>query len=593
MSPDLNLHPVVINADRIDDLKGVYQAADLPGPQSMDLDDLAVEVDWKRKRMLWMIYGSCHLDNIKEVFARVTQCSHVVVLEADSPYAYHLTVSERDELRQYLLAERLTIIAGGPIEQRAGKLLELVDVNSMDGWKPVLSKAQMNLRPADTRLLFEKVVAGINMKIMGKLTNLSVTLPYLRNALINAPLASGGDYLQQWQGMLKDRPALIVAAGPSLNKQLPLLAQNQDLFTIIAVDKVWPILKAHGIVPDAILALDPKSVPSWPRNEIDEGTAFCVDIGCGSKLLWSNDQNHLLTCANMAVYQILKELGAKVSLLSTGGSVATSAFAMAERLEANPIVFIGQDLALTGGKDHADGYLDSYNAGLLSARIEAGFDVEGYYGGRLRTERQLLTYKTWFENRIKALPHKLIINSTEGGARIEGATQLPFATVCQEIRSAKLYKTPLVQPFKRCVEPDHIKRLVEGLVRISKGIDVMNELAQKGCKLCSKMGKNPSVKQLKKLDALNMALKNHQQSSKSFIDILNAASFDTIRYNTTVGESMNGMADAVRQYNNIYTNIISSVIYAKGIIDHVDAFYKKVTEHGTIDPEILKHAYFK
>lgn len=592
MSPDLNLYPVVIDADRIDDLNRVYQAADQPGPQSMDLDDLAVEVDWTRKRMLWMIYGSCYLENIKEVFARVTQCSRVVVLEAESPYAYHLTVSERDELRQHLLTKRLTLIAGGPVEQRAVKLLELIDVNSMDGWKPILSQAQMNLRPAETRQLFEKVAAGINMKIMGKATNLSVTLPYLRNALINAPLASGGDYLQQWRGMRKDRPALIVAAGPSLNKQLPLLAQNQDLFTIIAVDKVWPILKTHGIVPDALLALDPESVPSWPRNEIDEGTAFCVDIGCGSKLLWSNDQNHLLTCANMAVYQILKELGVKVSLLSTGGSVATSAFAMAEHLEANPIVFIGQDLALTGGKDHADGYLDSYNADLLSARMEAGFDVEGYYGGRLRTERQLLTYKTWFESRIKDLPHKLIINATEGGARIEGAIQLPFATVCQEIRSAKIYKTPLVQPFKRCIEPDHIQRLVEGLVRIRKGIDVINELAEKGHKLCIKMDKNPSIKQLKKMDALNMALKNHQQSSKSFVDILNASNFDKIRYSANIGENMNGMADAIRQYDNIYTNIISSVSFAKEMIDHVDRFYNKVIEHGAIDPEILKHAYF-
>jgi hypothetical protein len=592
MSPDLNLHPLVIDAHRIEDFNWVYQAADQPGPRPIDLDDLAVDVDWTRKRMLWMIYGSCHPESIKEVFARVTPCSRVVVLEAESPGAYHLTISERDELRQHLLAERLTIIAGGPVVQRAVKLLELVDINTMDGWKPILSQTQMDIRPAETRQLFEKVAAGINTKIMGKATNHSVTMPYLRNALINAPLASGGDYLQQWQGMRKDRPVLIVAAGPSLNKQLPLLVQNQDLFTIIAVDKVWPILKTHGIVPDAILALDPKSVPSWPRNEIDEGTAFCVDIGCGSKLLWSNDQNHLLTCANIAVYKILKELGVEVSLLSTGGSVATSAFALAERLGANPIVFIGQDLALTGGKDHADGYLNSYNAGVLSARVEAGFDVEGYYGGRLRTERQLLTYKTWFENRIKALPEKLIINATEGGARIEGAIQLPFSTVCQEIRSAKIIKTPLVQPFKRCIEPDHIHRLIEGLIRIRNGIDVMNEVAKKGRQLCLKIGKNPNLKQLKKLDALNTTLKNHQQSSKSFIDILNYSIFDDIRHKTHINENMNGMADAVRQYDNIYKNIISSASFAKEMIDHVDGFYKKVIEHKEIDPEILKHAYF-
>jgi hypothetical protein len=255
-------------------------------------------------------------------------------------------------------------------------------------------------------------------------------------------------------------------------------------------------------------------------------------------------------------------------------------------------VFIGQDLALTGGKDHADGYLNSYNAGVLSARVEAGFDVEGYYGGRLRTERQLLTYKTWFENRIKALPEKLIINATEGGARIEGAIQLPFSTVCQEIRSAKIFKTPLVQPFKRCIEPDHIHRLIEGLIRIRNGIDVMNEVAKKGHQLCLKMGKNPNLKQLKRLDTLNMALKNHQQSSKSFIDILNYSIFDDIRYKTQINENMNGMADVVRQYDNIYTNIISSASFAKEMIDHVDGFYKKVIEHKEIDPEILKHAYF-
>jgi hypothetical protein len=592
MSPDLDLQSIVIDAERIEAFNWIYQTADQSGPLPLDLDDLAVDVDWTRKRMLWMIYGSCHPDSINEVFSRVTQCSRVVVLEAESPYAYKLTVSERDALRQHLLAERLTIIAGGPVAQRAVKLLELVDVNSFDGWKPILSQTQMNLRPAETRQLFEKVAAGINIKVMSKATNLSVTMPYLRNALINAPLASGSEYLQQWQGIHKDRPALIVAAGPSLNKQLPLLAMNQDLFTIIAVDMVWPILKAHGIVPDAILALDPESVPSWPRNEIDKGTAFCVDIGCGSKLFWSNDQNHLVTCANLTVYQILKELGVKVSLLSTGGSVATSAFALAEHLDANPIVFIGQDLALTGGKDHADGYINPYDASLLSGRVEAGFDVDGYYGGRLRTERQLLTYKTWFESRIKALPEKLIINATEGGARIEGAIQLPFATVCQEIQAAKLRKTALVQPFKRGIEPEHIQRLVEGLVRIRNGIDAMKVLAEKGQKLCLKMGKNPSQKQLKKLDALNMALKNHHPSSKSFIDILSSSNFDDIRYKTHIREDMNGIADAVRQYDKIYVNIILSASFAKELLDHLDGFYKKVIEHGTIEPEILKYAYF-
>ena len=592
MTYDININPIVIDCSNLECLNKIYLAADKPGPQAIDLNDLAVEVEWSKKRILWMIYGSCHTGTLKEILGRVTRCSRVVVLEYGVAKDYYLTTLQRDELRQLLSTNRLTIITGGNIEQRAEKFLELVDIDTMDGWKPILSISQMSNLSSETRKLFDKVASGVNTKVMGKTTIHSLSMLYLRNALINAPLASGGDFLEQWKGMRKDKPALIVAAGPSLNKQLTLLSKNQDLFTIVAVDKVWPILKAEGIVPDVILAIDPISLPSWPRNEIAEQTAFCIDIGCGSKLLWSNDQNHLLTCNNMAVYKILNELGIKISLLSTGGSVATSAFALAELLEANPIIFIGQDLALTGGKDHADGYIDPYDADGLKERFEEGFDVEGYYGGRLRTERQLLAYKTWFESRINALPEKLIINATEGGARIEGAIQLKFETVCNEIRSAKLYKTPLIQPFKRCIEPDHIQRLSEGLLRLKNGINIMKGLAEEGKNIYLKINKNPNNKQLKELDTLNQALKNHRESSKLFIDILSMSYFEKMRYKISVDKDINGMADTLQQYNNIYSSIIHSAIFANEMIDHVIKFYNKVIEHGDFDPKILDYAYF-
>lgn len=591
MSPDLNLHPILIDAQHLDDLQWVYQGEVDRRPESMDINDLAVEVDWSKKRMIWMIYGSCHLGLIRQVLDRITECSKVVVLESESADAYHLLPAEREGLRQHVIEEKLSIIVGGQLNQRAEKLIEVIDIDCMDGWKPILSQQQMKRRPADIRELFERLAAGINLKVMGKATHLNVTLPYLRNALINAPLACEEDRLLQWHGARKDRPVLIVAAGPSLNKQLPLLAENQDLFTIVAVDMVWPILQKHGIVPDAILALDPMSVPSWPRNQIAETTAFCVDLGCAPRLVWSNDQNHIMTTCSLSVYKILREIGVRACLLTTGGSVATSAFGLAERLGANPIVFIGQDLALTDGKDHAEGYLDPYNTDLLSVRTEAGFDVEGYYGGRLRTERQLLFYKTWFEGRIQALPEKMIINATEGGARIQGALQLPFATVCQEIRAARLIKTPLLEPFRRGIDPAHMQRLQEGLKRLKEGVADLGKRADEAHALCQRMGRRPSKKQLSRLDQLNDAIKNHPPASKMFVDVLCMVQLDKIRYTTHIRENMDGMADAVRKYDEIYESIRSAVQLGDKLLDHIGRFYQRVSEHGALDPDLLKDAF--
>lgn len=587
MIPDLNLHAVLIDAEHLQDLDWVYQSEPMRVAPCIDLDDLAIEVDWKKKRTIWALYGSCDLSAIQEVLRRISDCSKAVLLEAEAADAYHLTYAERERLRQMMRDGRLSLVAGGSLAQRADKLLAQIDIDCMDGWKPVLSTAQIRQRPQEVRELFERLAAGINLKVMGKATHLQVTLPYLRNALINAPLAWEDPRLTRWQDLRKDRPVLIVASGPSLNKQLPLLAENQDLFTIISVDTAWPILKAQGIVPDAILALDPESVPSWPRNAMADTTAFCVDLGCGPSLVWSNDRNHIMTGSNFAVYQIMKELGVKVSLLSTGGSVATSAFALAERLGANPIVFIGQDLALTHGKDHADGYPAAYNTELLSQRTESGFDVEGYHGGRLRTERQLLFYKNWFEGRIQALQDRLIINATEGGARIQGALQLPFSAVCQEIRATALRKAPLFEPFVRTIDPEHMQGLRDGLGRLRKGIESFAELAAQGRALCRRMGRRPSKKQLARLDQLNEAIRTHQPASKAFVDVLCMVQVDRIRYKTHIRDGMDDLSDAVRRYDEIYANIASASLAAEQLLDRIDVFYARVSECKVVDPALL------
>jgi hypothetical protein len=591
MCPDLTLQTLLIDANCTDDLQWVFQGSPEHAPQATDLNDLAVEVDWTKKRTVWMLYGACHADTLDEVLSLVTECSKVVVLEANHPDAYHLTAPDRERLREHLLQERLSIIVGGSLEQRVNKLLERIDINKMDGWKPLLSQAQMNLRPEDTRALFSRLAAGINMKVLNKNTHLVVSLPYLRNALINAPLANQVARLKDWKQSRKDRPVLVVSAGPSLNKQLALLTEHQDLFTILAVDTVWPILQKHGIVPDAILAIDRISRPSWPRNGVSEDTAFCVDLGCAPRLVWSNDHNHVFLSCKPDIYDLLKDLGAQAEVLRTGGSVATSAFQLAEELGGNPIVFIGQDLALTDGRDHAEGYLHVYQPERLAKITEDGFDVAGYYGGQVRTERQLLFYKTWFEGRIKALPERLIINATEGGACIAGAAQLPFATVCKEIRSTSMRKTPLMGFQPERIDLEYMEKLCEGLDKLKERVREFGEIARRGREICKRTGPKPSKKQLARIDKINIELRSHEKNSTMVVDVMCMAQLESIRYKAHIGEDMEKMSDVVKKYDQVYANLEAGTAVALLTLDKVQAFYNILKERGEIDPELAQSIF--
>ena len=591
MQADQNLHASVIDANTPGALSWVFQGEQGLQPPGVNLDDLPIEVDWSRKRMIWVLYGSCHMETLEDALSRITDCSKLVVLEAQAPNAYHLSPAELVKLLTLVMDGQLSLIVGGSLIQRADQFLKMVDINLFDGWKPLLSQAVMNAQPEKTRQLFERLASGLNSKILSKRTYMAVAMHYLRNTLVNAPLAAGETRLQQWAAQRSNQPVLIVAAGPSLNKQLPMLAANQDLFTILAVNTVWPILEKHGIVPDAVLSLDRNSRPSWPQKGISQSTAFCVDMGCAPELLWSHDHNHVITACDPITSAIAGSLGAKGEFLRTGGSVATSAFSLAVLLGGNPLVLIGQDLALTDGRDHAEGYPHTYNSQTLKHRTDNGFDVEGYHGGRVRTERQLMFYKTWFEERIKELPDRLIINATEGGARIEGALQVPFASICQEIRSTSLRKRALMEPYKRSIDAEHMANLRQGLVGLKENISAFGKLASEGRSLCRITGKKPGKKQMARIDRMNQKLKDHEPLSKHFVDVMCMTQLESIRYTAQTGEGMDGLADAVKKYDEVYQNIESAATLAQTLLDQVDRFYQRVSERGEIDPSLVSAVF--
>ena len=579
---------MVIDKDNSFDLDLVYGGQTGSEPQRYDINQLTTQYDWKQPYTVWMTYGECDPIWLQELLTSITEDSKIILIDACPAGTYALDKCACDTLRPYIEKDQLRIIATGAPEQQAAKFVDLLDIQLMDQWHPVIPTNVLKDHTENLKILINTIAAKLNSKILLKNTLQVTSQKFLKNALINAPLAYKKSPLAEIKKYPSKNPVLIVAAGPSLNKQLSILKENQNLFTILAVDTVWPILNSHGIHPDIVFGVDSRSRPSWPVNGIHSHTQLVVDIGCSPELVWSHNANHAFTYANGLIQKCLDRLGCHSDFLETGGSVSTSAFDLAIRMKANPIVLIGQDLALTGGKDHAEGYPHAYTSQMLEERSEAGFDVEGYYPEKVRTERALMMYKSWFEQRINQIPEITVINATEGGARIFGTFQLPFLQVCEEIKNANLSKEPYPMHEPTRINPEHMKNLIHELKLIINEIESLKKIADAGLKYCKKSSSKDKKISIKSIDLLNQKIKNSNKSTKFFLEVFSLHHLEQVTKNADrIGEKMT-LSNEIEMYENIYSNMKKSSTAALEMLNEISGFYQELEETTEIDISLIK-----
>jgi hypothetical protein len=495
------------------------------------------------------------------------------------------------DLKKYFIDEKLMVVLGGEVEEQAALCSSLIDIDKFSGWKPFFGIGTLEKDISYFKTFYRSLGAKLNVKNLYKNTSIHTTHIFLRNALINAPLMHNKIKISDYYNALSNKPFLVVAAGPSLNKQLPNLAKYQEYFNILAVDTIWPILDKFGIKPDLVFALDSRSKPSWPRNCVADETCFSIDIGCAPKLVWSHDQNHLFSSTSEQIRSLLDYLGVEVDVLATGGSVATSAFNFARYLGGNPIVLIGQDLALTGGKDHADGYLHVYSDALLKARSESGFDVDGYYGDRVKTESQLLYYKTWYEEQVKAHPDVMVINSTEGGAKIEGCLQIPFQAVCDELQKTNKSKTFFFPKYKMVFNSQHLLALTVKLDDLIEGVNGFIQLAQKGEFLTEKIEARSISRLLKKIDKINDDLMGYDKNVRFSVDAFSQLKMEQIRIQVVTDKSEKNIDKAIDKYREVYVGIQESGHQCLVMLDQIRTLYRRLSDLQSYDPALLEEIF--
>jgi hypothetical protein len=211
--------------------------------------------------------------------------------------------------------------------------------------------------------------------------------------------------------------AILVSAGPSLDKNIKdLLAAKGKLF-IIAVDTaIRPLLQA-GVMPDLFITVDPvKDLFLFEQEGVSQvPMVLSIDVRNGVSKIHSGRHFYILNSGDYMA-NIMKRYDKKVISTTSGGSVATDAFVLLRKMGFDTIVLAGQDLAYPGNRSHAKAAYDDE----VDRKDGIYFEVEDIYGGQVLTRMDMNHYRRWFEDQIAAAPTLHVIDATEGGALIHG-----------------------------------------------------------------------------------------------------------------------------------------------------------------------------
>ncbi|MCD6198226.1 MAG: motility associated factor glycosyltransferase family protein [Deltaproteobacteria bacterium] len=224
--------------------------------------------------------------------------------------------------------------------------------------------------------------------------------------------------LNLFHDRFKGRPGILVAAGPSLNKNMHLLKDLRDRALIISCDASFIPLMKNGIRPHLVTSLErTPGVDLFYSGVKDfQGTYFVACPVLMPEVFSAFKGEKIIAYRAFSHFDWLEN---EKGSLSTGMSVANMAFKILEALECDPVILVGQDLAYSEeGDTHVEGNIfGERSEGILQ---KPTIMLEGNDGRPVRSERQWEIMKNTYEEDLEAWPGKCI-NATEGGARIRGA----------------------------------------------------------------------------------------------------------------------------------------------------------------------------
>lgn len=442
--------------------------------QKREIEKFINDINNKTEKDNYIVFGLFFGEHIQALLKIISHNSHILIIEHNQDI---IDFCKNDKEAQQILNNSQVSIASScsDIEEFFKQYIDETNVANLkieeycsyyNFYKDCLCDKYELIKKEITRITLNRNTVLESFDIV--FDNFLHNLKYLAKS---TPINKLKD---KYQGI----PAVIVSAGPSLSKNVDCLKKNGRRL-VLSGGRTLRTLIEKNIVPNCVASVDFsddafKLVDGY-LNKVD--VPLVVSDKTNPKILEEHKGNKFFFSSNNFLNEILKE---EIKELFGGGSIAHALTLFAIYMGCDPIVFIGQDLAYTGNREH-DVLAESTWKKLTMADVyknNSDLYVEDINGNPVRTSVQLNDYRFSLEKIIKENPNTRFINATEGGANIRGAVIEQFKDVVEEFQEG-------------CVESlnsyadnvDRTQEIIRNLQEANKSIKQYISLCNEGIEL--------------------------------------------------------------------------------------------------------------
>ncbi|ESU72906.1 hypothetical protein T260_05150 [Geobacillus thermopakistaniensis] len=292
---------------------------------------------------------------------------------------------------------------------------------------------------------FQQFVRQFRDLMQSKRINLATEFAFGKrwtlNSVMNLPTTLRSPSIFSRKEHFRSKPVLLVAAGPSLQEEYHNLRyiKENGLAYIFAVGSANRALVANGILPDAVCTYDPQAhnfAVFW--DMIDKGIDANVPMIYGTSVGYETIQKYkgpkfyAVTSQDTVTPYYLDSLDSS-EVIDDAFSIAIITLQILAKLEANPVILVGQNFAFRDNYYYAKEIKrgEKQTAEVLEHERHGLMQVKDVYGHLVTTNESLNQMRLLMEHYIQTYSQMEVINTTKGGAHISGASFLPLEAVIQ------------------------------------------------------------------------------------------------------------------------------------------------------------------
>ena len=485
------LHPTELDRSsdpRLDELAALDPAAaaqlrafsaDPSGEPSFPFDEQAMSAPvagWLGEKHspltpeIIILMGEPSARELTEILRGTPDKSHVFLLEWDMRRAAQLF--RQCPMETFLKNDRLVIAWGQDASVVELKFFRMLDVHESPAYR-ILDAGRAPSVAMDFYVsTLQLIRKNVRLDVFNAGTLVCRGPLWQFNTLKNLPRLITQPGIDALKGLFAGKPALVLAAGPSLDEALKVIPRIRDGFVVISTGTALKPARRAGIRPDLVVSVDASHLTGPQFDTKCDDLFLCCSSLAFSPIL---EKVRGLFSGRLDASPIDHWLDSNVTprgAMFAGGTVTASAMDMASKLGCNPVITVGLDLCFADdGTTHANDTM--YHGRRIDP--EKLIRVPGNFKEDVFTTNQFRCYIQLLEEYLEHNRTTQFINATHGGAKIRGMKLIspsglgclaaaPFDAYREIERIHGAYARNDRQIEKMCAELELVLRQLETVV---------------------------------------------------------------------------------------------------------------------------------